>query len=188
MSRSSGVHPILLSTFLKVIIGGMIPLVFLGGCLAVKPVLVSEEPELIISQKSDNEEDKRRSGKQEASISLTLQATAQIREGKLDEALSILQKAIALYSSNPYAYYYLAKVRYLQGDYLKTLPPLGKAELYLKKEVLWLSWIYDLRGKSYEALFRSDEARAQYELSLSNNPGNLQAREGMIRLGQDSSE
>ena len=188
MSRPSENQSILSPGFLKVIIGWMIPLVFLGGCLAVKPVLVSEEPELIVSQKADDEDEKRRSGKKEASFSLTAQAKGQISEGKLDEALSILQKAIALFPSNPYAYYYLAKVRYLQGDYLKTLPPLGKAELYLKKEVLWLSWVYDLRGRSYEALFQLDEAREQYKLSLSNNPGNLDAQEGMARLSHVSYE
>ena len=172
----------------RLIIGWMIPLVFLGGCLAVKPVLVSEEPELIISQKADDEEVKKISGKKEASFSLTARAKDQINRGNLDKAISILQNAIALFPSNPYAYYYLAKVRYLQGDYLKTLPPLGKAELYFEKEVLWLSWVYDLRGKSYEALFQPDEAREQYELSLSNNPGNMDAREGMMRLGHVSLE
>ena len=143
---------------------------------------------MIISQKANDEEVKRSSGKKGASLSLTARAKDRINEGNLDEAISILQKAIALFPPNPYAYYYLAKVRYLQGDYLKTLPPLGKAELYLEKEVLWLSWVYDLRGKSYEALFRPDEARDQYELSLLNDPGNLEARGGMMRLGHVSFE
>ncbi len=87
-----------------------------------------------------------------------------------------------MHPSNPYAYYYLAKARYIRNEYLQTLPLLGKAELYLQGDSTWLSWVYALRGKTYEALSRLDEARQQYQQSLSKDSRNAEARDGIDRL------
>jgi tetratricopeptide (TPR) repeat protein len=121
-------------------------------------------------------------GQQNASIDLTGQGLRYLSQWQLNEAISLFEKAITLHPSNPYAYYYLAKARYIRKEYHQTLPLLGKAELYFQGDSPWLSWVYALRGKTYEALSRFDEARQQYHKSLSEGPGNAEARDGIERL------
>jgi tetratricopeptide (TPR) repeat protein len=164
-------------------IGLLIAVVLLpAGCTHFQPVLTLEEPSLRSLAASNRMQQADIAGQQNASIELTDQGLSYLSEWQLNEAISLFEKAIALHPSNPYAYYYLAKARYIRKEYPQTLPLLGKAELYLKGDSTWLSWIYALRGKTYEALSRLDEARHQYQQSLSKDSRNAEARDGIDRL------
>ena len=154
----------------------------LAGCVFIQPTTFPEEPPLkppSMTQRNQQADD---TGRQQASFQLTDQGRGHLDTGQWGEALSVLQKAISLHPSNPYAYYYLAKVRYLRDEYPQTLPLLGKAELYLPDDPAWLSWVYTLRGKTYEGLSRLTEARKQYQEALSNDPRNPEAQDGISRL------
>ena len=124
----------------------------------------------------------RSTGRQQASIELTDRGRQLLESGRWEEATSVFQKAISLFPSNPYPYYYLAKARYLQQEYPKALPLLGQAERFLGGDPVWLSRVYVLRGSTYEALSRFAEARKQYEQALSQDPGNPVAREAIERI------
>jgi tetratricopeptide (TPR) repeat protein len=126
--------------------------------------------------------DSSQTGQQQASLQLTDEGRQLLDEGRLDEAASVFQKAISLYPNNPYAYYYLAQSRYLKKDYTRSLAPLRQAELYLSGDSVWLARVYALRGKIDEALSQPDDALNQYQKSLSFDPGNSEAREGLERI------
>lgn len=124
----------------------------------------------------------RSTGRQQASIELTDQGRRLLETGRWEEATSVFQKAISLFPSNPYPYYYLAKARYMQQEYPKALPFLGQAERFFGGDPIWLSRVYVLRGMTYEALSRFDEAKNQYRQALSSDPGNPAAQEGIERI------
>jgi tetratricopeptide (TPR) repeat protein len=126
--------------------------------------------------------DASQTGQQEASLQLTDEGRQLLEEGRLDEAASVFQKAISLYPNNPYAYYYLGQSRFLKKDYARSLAPLRQAELYLSGDSVWLARIYALRGQIYEALSQPNDARNQYEKSLSFDARNSEAREGLERI------
>ena len=163
-----------------------------GGCAPIQPAIFLEEPPLTATLDAGDggDADVNRqaefTGQQKASFQLTDQGQGYLDNGRLNEAVSLFEKAISLHPSNPYAYYYLAKARYTRNEYPKTLPLLAKSELYLQGDPDWLSWVYALRGKTYEALSRYAEARGEYKQALSRNPFNPEALEGMDRLQHSS--
>jgi tetratricopeptide (TPR) repeat protein len=126
--------------------------------------------------------DPAQTGQQEASLQLTEEGRQLLISGRPDEAASVFQKAISLYPSNPYAYYYLGQARYLKQDYDQSLTPLRQAELYLSGDPAWLARVYALRGQIYEGRSQLDEARGQYQKALSLDFRNLDAREGLDRI------
>lgn len=96
--------------------------------------------------------------------------------------MSKLQKAISLSASNAYAYYYFGEVRYQKQEYHQSLPLLERAELFFRSDPVWLSRVYVLRGKNYEALSRYEEAKAEYQRALAQDPHNPEAQAGVERL------
>jgi tetratricopeptide (TPR) repeat protein len=159
--------------FVLLILGvGLLP-----GCLSSLSTTPDEELPLKPVTGSD-----RSTGRQQASIELTDRGRQLLETGRWEEATSVFQKAISLFPSNPYPYYYLAKARYMQQEYSKVLPFLGQAERFFGGDPIWLSRVYVLRGRTYEALSRFDEAKDQYRQALSRDPGNPTAQEGIERI------
>jgi len=149
----------------------------LPGCLSSLSATPDEELPLKPVTGSD-----RSTGRQQASIELTDRGRQLLESGQWNESISVFQKAISLFPSNPYPYYYLAKTRYMQQEYPKALPLLGQAERLLGGDSIWLSRVYVLRGKTYEALSHFDEAKNQYRQALFKDPGNPDAQEGVERM------
>ncbi|MBI3597730.1 MAG: tetratricopeptide repeat protein [Nitrospirae bacterium] len=155
-------------------------LFLLPGCIPLSGESPIGEPPLkpITGRTTDPSQ----TGQQEASLQLTDEGRQLLASGRLDEAVSVFQKAISLYPSNPYAYYYLGQARYLKRDYAQSLAPLRQAELYLSDNPAWLARVYALRGQIDEALSQLNEARNQYQKALSFDPRNPEAREGLDRI------
>lgn len=149
----------------------------LPGCLSSLSTTPDEELPLKPVTGSD-----RSTGRQQASIELTDRGRQLLESGQWEEATSVFQKAISLFPSNPYPYYYLAKARYMKQEYPKALPLLGQAERFLGGDPIWLSRVYLLRGRTYESLSRFDEAKNQYQQALAKDPGNSEAQEGIERI------
>jgi len=155
-------------------------LLLLAGCIGPSGEPSSGEPPL--NPITGRMTDPGQTGQQEASLQLTEEGRELLTSGRLDEAASVFQKAISLYPSNPYAYYYLAQARYLKRDYVQSLTPLRQAELYLSGDPTWLSRVYALRGQIFEGRSQIDEARGQYQKALSLDSRNADAREGLDRI------
>src|SRR6185295_10167766 len=95
------------------------------GLLTACSSSLSNTPDEQLPLKPVTGSDKSATGRQQASIELTDRGRQMLEGGRPDEATSEFQKAISLFPSNPYPYFYLAKARYMQQQYSKALPFLG---------------------------------------------------------------
>jgi len=156
--------------------------ILLVGLLAGCASSLSNTPDEELPLKPVTGSDRSTNGRQQASIELTNRGRQLLEAGRLEESTSVFQKSISLFPSNPYPYYYLAKARYMQQEYQKALPFLGQAERFFGGDPIWLSRVYVLRGMTYEALSRFDEAKGQYVQAQSKDPDNPAAQEGIARI------
>jgi tetratricopeptide (TPR) repeat protein len=117
-----------------------------------------------------------------ASLHLTEEGRRLLEAGDPVKALSRLEKTIAIDSTNPYAYYFLAKAHFHLGRHQESLKFLDVAESLLASNPFWLSEVFALRGDDYRALGAADRADANYAQALRLNPGNRIAADGLGRL------
>ena len=103
---------------------------------------------------------------------------------RFEQARRKLEKAIALQPTNPYAYYYMARARFIQSESGQALALLAKAELSFGDDSSWLTWVFLLRGQIDETLSRPEDARKQYEAALAADPRNQEARDRIRRLDE----
>ena len=169
---------------LKISWAVMAAVLLLPGCLPPPSTLPPEEAPMPPQPALHRPDDAGRSGQREASVELTDQGRRHLAAGRIQEAVSLFQKAISIQPKNPYAYYYLGRARYLQKEYSQALAPLGQAELYLARDAAWRARVYALRGLIHEARIDYAQARTQFEKALGLDPQNAEAREGLDRLLQ----
>ncbi|MBI3354524.1 MAG: tetratricopeptide repeat protein, partial [Nitrospirae bacterium] len=93
-----------------------------------------------------------------------------------------LEKAITISPSNPYAYFFMALLRFERKEHKQSLGLLSKAEMLFKDNPFYLSNVYSLMGRNHESLFQYNDAKRSYEQALKLNSENIEAREGMERL------
>ena len=117
-----------------------------------------------------------------ASLRLTEEGRKLLESGEYDKALSRLEKTIAIDSTNPYGYYYLAQAHHRLAHYQESLNFLDVAESLFNGQSYWLAEIFALRGENYHALGMLQRADSNYAEALRWNPGNQIASEGLTRL------
>jgi tetratricopeptide (TPR) repeat protein len=93
-----------------------------------------------------------------------------------------LEKTIAIDSTNPYGYYYLAKAHYHLGRYQESLNFLDVAESLLSGDAYWLAEVFALKGENFRALGFPERADSQYSEALRLNPANRVAAEGINHI------
>ena len=120
-----------------------------------------------------------------ASLRLTEEGRKLLEAGDHSRALSRLEKTIAIDSTNPYGYYYLAKAHSALGRYQESLRFLDVAEPLFGNNPYWLAELYALRGEDYRALGSSSRAESNYSEALRLNPGNRTAADGLERLQEE---
>lgn len=150
-------------------------IILLAGC-APKPVIIDKPLTELIQPET--------SPQRAASLRLTEDGKAYLQSGNLIKASEALEKAITIDTSNPYAYYYFASLRSEKGEYKQSLGLLSKAEILFKDNQFWLSNVYSLMGRNHESLFQYNDAQKKYEQALKLNEENIEAREGMERIGR----
>ena len=116
-----------------------------------------------------------------ASLRLTEEGRKLIDGGAPGKGLPRLEQSIAIDSSNPYSYFYLAKAHHKLGRHKESLSFLDVAESRLAGEPYWLAEVHALRGENFRALGMVDRAEASYSKALSINPGNRTAVEAISR-------
>jgi hypothetical protein len=114
-----------------------------------------------------------------ASLRLTEEGRKLIDSGAPAKGLPRLEQSIAIDSSNPYGYFYLAKAHHKLGRHKESLNFLDVAEVRLSAEPYWLAEVYALRGENFRALGLAERAETSYLRALSINPGNRTAAEGL---------
>ncbi|MBI5042379.1 MAG: hypothetical protein HZC10_00780 [Nitrospirae bacterium] len=175
-------------------------IILLSGCAPKQAVVEKPLTELIQPDTSPQKA---------ASLRLTEEGKVYLQSGNLIKASEVLEKAIVIDTSNPYAYYYFARLRSEKGEHKQSLGLLAKAEILFKDNQFWLSNVYSLMGRNHESLFQYNDAKRRYEQALNVyslmgrnheslfqyndakrryeqalklNKENLEAREGMERL------
>ncbi len=148
-------------------------IILVSGC-ATKPVVVDKPLTELIQPET--------SPQRAASLRLTEEGKAYLQSGNLIKASEALEKAITIDTSNPYAYYYFAKLRSEKGEHKQSLGLLSKAEILFKDNQFWLSNVYSLMGRNHESLFQYNNAKKRYEQALKLNEENIEVKEGIERL------
>jgi tetratricopeptide (TPR) repeat protein len=114
------------------------------------------------------------------SLRLSEEARKLIDNGEYAKALSRLERAIALDSTNAYGHFLLAKTQFGLKRYKDSLNFLEVAESRLGAEPFWLSEVYALRGENFRALGMAERAEESYAKALAINPENRTAAEALF--------
>jgi hypothetical protein len=120
-----------------------------------------------------------------ASLRLTEEGRKLLDAGDAVKALTRLERTIAIDSTNPYGYFFLAKAQNRLGRYQESLNFLDVAESRLSGEPFWLAEVHALRGENYRALGQSQRAETSYVQSLRLNSGNRTAADALLRMQAD---
>lgn len=118
-----------------------------------------------------------------ASLRLVQEARTYLTVQQYPEALSRLEKSMALDSTNPFVYYYLGATHFCLAQHRESLNFLDVAEAQLAHERDWLADIHALKGENFRALGDLRQAVSQYERSLGHNPRQAAALQGLNVLG-----
>ena len=116
-----------------------------------------------------------------ASLRLSEEGRKLLDGGEYAKALTRLERAIAIDSTNAYGHFLLAKTQFGLRRYQESLNFLDVAESRLGAEPFWLSEVYALRGENFRALGMAERAEESYEKALAINPGNRAAAEALSR-------
>jgi hypothetical protein len=115
-----------------------------------------------------------------ASLRLTEEGRKLIDAGAPGKGLPRLEQSIAIDSTNPYGYFYLAKAHHKLGRYKESLNFLDVAESRLAGEPYWLAEVHALRGENFRALGMAERAEESFSRALSINSGNRTAAEAIL--------
>jgi Tfp pilus assembly protein PilF len=115
-----------------------------------------------------------------ASLRLSEEARKLLESGEYAKALSRLERAIALDSTNAYGHFLLAKTQFGLKRYKDSLNFLDVAESRLGAEPFWLSEVYALKGENFRALGMVERAEESYAKALEINPDNRTVAEALF--------
>jgi tetratricopeptide (TPR) repeat protein len=108
-----------------------------------------------------------------------------LESGQYAKAMVYLEKTLAIDSSNPYVYYYLARSHYHVTHYRESLDFLEVAESHLTGQRYWLAKVQSLKGENFHALGFLKRANSSYVKALRLNPKNREASEGLARTQRE---
>jgi hypothetical protein len=117
-----------------------------------------------------------------ASLRLTEEGRRLLGTGENSKALERLEKTISIDSTNPYSYYYLARVHHQLSHYRDSLNFLDVAESLLSEESIWLAQVFELKGKNFQILGSFERADASYVQALKLDPNNQDAFEAITQI------
>lgn len=78
-----------------------------------------------------------------ASLQLTEQGRIFLENGALDDAISVLERAVSLHPNNGQNYYYLAEAWLMKGNILQAEEWNRLAGIYLKEDTSWSNRVQD---------------------------------------------
>jgi tetratricopeptide (TPR) repeat protein len=116
-------------------------------------------------------------------------ATEQLKEAKMfyardkyKQALQHCEKAIEFDNRNWEAYYYLGLCMQKRRDFAEAAAALKRGLQFSPDNRLVKSEMHAAIGYCWENLKQFEDARKEYDISLSYNPANQAAREGQNRI------
>jgi len=120
-----------------------------------------------------------------ASLRLTEEGRRLLDSGDHAKALARLEQSLAVDSSNPYVYFYLAMAHLRLAQYRQSIEFLDVAESLLSSLAYWLGEIHSLKGENYQALGLLDRANTSYATALRFDPNNRRAALGLSRVQRE---
>jgi len=117
-----------------------------------------------------------------ASLRLTEEGRLFLDSGEYEKALQRFEKTIAVDSTNPYSYYYLALAHHYLTHFQQSTNFLDVAESLLSEEPYWLARVFSLKGKNLETLGSMGQADASYAQALQLDPNNQAAFEAITEI------
>jgi len=82
-----------------------------------------------------------------ASLGLTEQGRLLLESGSLDDAISMLERAISLNPTNGRNYFYLSEVWLLKGDTVQAEEFNRLAAIYLREDIEWMARVMEQRER-----------------------------------------
>ncbi len=82
-----------------------------------------------------------------ASLQLTDQGRMLLESGKVDEAITVLERALNIHPGNGRSYYYLSEAWLLKSDVLQAKEWNRLAEMYLSEDKYWFKKVLDQKAK-----------------------------------------
>ncbi|MBI2989134.1 MAG: tetratricopeptide repeat protein [Deltaproteobacteria bacterium] len=113
---------------------------------------------------------------------LTEEGRELLKNDDYDKGLSKLEKALAIDSTNPYAYYYLAQAHHLLTHYTESLNFLEVTEGRFTQEPSWQARVLVFKGENFRALGLLEKADENYAGALKLDPTHPVALERMIHI------
>mgnify|MGYP001181707803 CR=1 FL=1 len=120
--------------------------------------------------------------RQAVSLRLTEEGKKLILSGEFTKAVVRLEKSLAVDSTNPYTYFYLARAHFHLGHHEKSLNFLEVAESFFNRRPSWLGEVYMLKGDNFRVLGATRRARSNFSKALRLDPANRVAAEKLSRL------
>lgn len=118
-----------------------------------------------------------------AALRLIEEGRKQRAQGRHDKALDAFERAVAIDPTNPYGYYFLAQLHYLNKNYDQAIAFASRAAvLSAKTDRTCLGRVYSLQGAVFEEVGRYPDARKAYKSAVDADPNNVAARVGVGRL------
>jgi len=126
-----------------------------SGCAAFMPPPVEKSPGTTTTPvvKKPVSPGKQGNPREIASLQLTDQGRILLEQGKADEAITVLERALNLYPTNGRNYYYLSEAWLLKNEVLQAKEWNRLAELYLSDDKDWLKKVLDQKAR-IRKLFR----------------------------------
>jgi len=117
-----------------------------------------------------------------ASLRLTESARKLLGDGRVDDAMRDLARAVSLDPSDAFAYYYLGRAYLTRKNYTQALTFFRRAEIGFNGRSDWTAEALSYEGICGEELGQPTSAAQAYQRALAVAPNNFKARIGYGRL------
>jgi predicted Zn-dependent protease len=111
----------------------------LSGCSMIFPAQSKHPPITSQEERMGKKEllEERPRSREMASLHLTEQGKMLLESGKIDDAISVLERAVSIYGTNGKNYYYLAEAWLKKGNVMQAREWSRLAEMYLAGDREW---------------------------------------------------
>jgi len=123
--------------------------IFLSGCSTIFPETSKHPPATSPEVRMERKElpEAKPSSREMASLHLTEQGQMLLESGKVDDAISVLERAVSIYGSNGKNYYYLSEAWLKKGNIIQARECNRLAEMYLAGDREWSQRVYEQRER-----------------------------------------
>ncbi len=117
-----------------------------------------------------------------ASLRLVEEGKTELKKSRFERAAQLFSRAVEIDRKNPYAFFYLAVVRFRTVRFAQAAELFQRSGDLFTDDPTWRAEAYAFAGESLEKLSKGAEAIAAYDRALETDSENQRARNGVQRL------